>query len=167
MTHHVDSVCLHTLTEEALASRCPGLHSKEHQSFLYPLNTVHFEKSLYVPLTRTFPETQSCTPLYYEKPMKMNTLWINIVYSSKSVSISALNLRKEETEREESCICDRTFSTFPGSFLKFDLCGHVWILIFGSLKMECIILYFSHCVCMCVNAPCSQTRFWSIKSMMQ
>lgn len=44
MTHHVDSVRLHTLTEEALASRCPGLHSKEHQSFLYPLNTVHFEK---------------------------------------------------------------------------------------------------------------------------
>lgn len=45
MTHHVDSVRLHTLTEEALASRCPGLHSKEHHPS-YPLNTLHFEENL-------------------------------------------------------------------------------------------------------------------------
>lgn len=36
MTQLGDSVCLHTLTEEALASCCPGLHSKQQQSFLPP-----------------------------------------------------------------------------------------------------------------------------------
>lgn len=88
----------HTLTEEALASCCPGIHSERHQSFLPPStpstlrnpcmchSREHSQKPRAVPFSKISPVKASVC-LYYEKPMEINTLSINIVYSSKSVCL--------------------------------------------------------------------------------
>lgn len=99
----------HTHTE-SLSLLLPWTSLREASILPAPLSTPHFNlPPLYVPLSKTFPEAHSCTPLYYEKLMKKNTLSINIVYDSESVSIPALSL---STESKGNCSFNLTFGHF-------------------------------------------------------
>lgn len=70
VTHVGDSVCLHTLTEEALASCCAGLHSGQRRPFLPsqhppPLKTKQKNPCMF----HSQEHSLSCT-LLKDKPCK-------------------------------------------------------------------------------------------------
>lgn len=78
------SILLTLSTPSTLKNPCM-CHSREHS-----------QKPRVVLFSKISPVKVSVC-LYYEKPMEMNTLSINIVYSSESVGVCfALNWRKEE-----------------------------------------------------------------------
>lgn len=83
MNHLGDSVCLRTLTDEALAS-CPALGGP---SIVTPESS---NPSLFVPLTKSISRTRSVLKpmnyLFLIHMEKKKTLSINIVYSSESMN---------------------------------------------------------------------------------
>lgn len=83
------SILLILATPSTLKNPCM-CHSQEHS-----------QKPSAVPFSKISPVKVSVC-LYYEKHMEMNTLSINIVYSSKFVTFFCILF--EETETKEKCI---------------------------------------------------------------